>query len=53
MQMKLPFLDNPPFRAGIWESLDNVQRDVVLNKLAQLIAKTTGTEIQKEEKSDE
>lgn len=53
MQMKLPFLDNPPFKTEIWESLDNAQRDVVLNKLAQLIAKTAGTENKKEEISDE
>lgn len=39
MQMSLSFLENPPLRSEIWESLDEVQRAVVLEQLAQLIAK--------------
>ena len=40
MQLSLPFRDNPPLNPAIWEQLDERQRAVVLDKLAQLIAKT-------------
>ena len=53
MQMSLSFLENPPLRSGIWESLDEVQRAVVLEQLAQLIAKTARAERGQEESSHE
>jgi len=40
MQLSLPFLETPPLNPEIWEQLDERQRAVVLDKLAQLIAKT-------------
>ena len=44
MQLSLPFLENPP-RPEVWEDLDERQRAVIIDQLAQLIAKTeTGTE---------
>jgi hypothetical protein len=51
MQMSLPFLENPPLNPQIWEHLDDAQRAVILDKLAQLIAKTAGTEIKQEARS--
>lgn len=51
--MNLPFLENPPLNPAIWEHLDNAQRVVVLDKLAQLIAKTAAIETQAEEPSHE
>ena len=51
MQMNLPFLENPPLNPQIWEHLDEVQRAVVLDKLAQLIAKTAEAETGEEEPS--
>jgi hypothetical protein len=53
MQLNLPFLENPPLNPEIWEHLDEEQRAVVLDKLAQLIAKTAGAETGKEEPSHE
>jgi hypothetical protein len=53
MQMNLPFLENPPLNPPIWQHLDEVQRAVVLNKLAQLIAKTAETATGKEERRHE
>lgn len=53
MQMSLPFLENPPLSSEIWENLDEVQRAVVLEQLAQLIAKTAGAERSREESSHE
>jgi len=52
-QMNLPFLENPPLNPEIWEHLDNAQRVVVLDKLAQLIARTATIETQAEELSHE
>ncbi len=51
MQMNLPFLENPPLNPEIWEHLDAKQRAVVLDKLAQLIAKTAGAETTGEEET--
>ncbi|MGH9847539.1 MAG: hypothetical protein ACREEM_53285 [Blastocatellia bacterium] len=51
MQMSLPFLEDPPINPPIWEQLDDQQRAVVLDKLAQLIAKTAGAEPGREESS--
>jgi len=51
--MNLPFLENPPLNPEIWEHLDNAQRAVVLDKLAQLIAKSAEAETQLEEPSHE
>ena len=51
MQMSLPFLENPPLNPEIWEHLDDAQRAVILDKLAQLIAKTAGTETKQEARS--
>lgn len=53
VQMNLPFLENPPLNPEIWEHLDNAQRVVVLDNLAQLIAKTAAIETQAEEPSHE
>jgi hypothetical protein len=53
MQLSLPFLENPPLNPPIWEHLDEGQRAIVLNKLAQLIAKTAETATGKEEPSHE
>ena len=53
MQMNLPFLENPPLNPEIWEHLDNEQRAIVLDKLAQLIAKTAGAATGEEEPSHE
>ncbi len=53
MQMNLPFLENPPLKPEIWEHLDNDQRTVVLDKLAQLIAKTAGAESKQEDHGHE
>jgi len=53
MQMNLPFLENPPLNPEIWEHLDAEQRLVVLDKLAQLIAKTAETETRKEDHGHE
>jgi hypothetical protein len=51
MQMSLPFLENPPLNPEIWEHLDDAQRAIILDKLAQLIAKTAGTETKQEARS--
>ena len=51
MQLSLPLPENPPLNPEIWEQLDERQRAVVLDKLAQLIAKTAGTEIKQEARS--
>ncbi len=48
-QMSLPFLENPLTNQEVWERLDNAQRALVLDKLAQLIAKSAGAEAQPEE----
>lgn len=53
MQLNLPFLENPPLNPEIWEHLDDAQRVVVLDKLAQLIARTAGAETGEEEPSHE
>ena len=53
MQMKLPFLENLPLKAEIWEGLDNAKRAVVIDKLAQLMTKTARKETQKEDVSHE
>ncbi len=53
MQLNLPFLENPPINPEIWEHLDDTQRAVVLDKLAQLLAKTVGAETGEEEPSHE
>jgi hypothetical protein len=53
MQLSLPFLENPPLNSPIWEHLDEVQRAVILDRLAQLIAKTAEAETGKEEPSHE
>ncbi len=53
MQLNLPFLENPPLNPEIWEHLDAAQRAIVLDKLAQLIAKTAGAETRKEEPNHE
>ena len=50
MQLSLPFLENPPRHQEVWEDLDEGQRAVIVDKLAQLIAKT---ETGKEEASHE
>lgn len=50
MQLSLPFLENPPRQPEVWEDLDEGQRAVIVDKLAQLIAKT---EMGKEEPSHE
>lgn len=51
--MSLPFLENPPLNPEIWEHLDDVQRAVLLEKLAHLIAKTVENETREEEPSHE
>ena len=53
MQMNLPFLENPPLNPEIWEHLDNEQRTVVLDKLAQLMVKTAGVEPKQEDHGHE
>ena len=50
MQLNLPFLENPPRHPKVWGDLDEGQRAVVIDQLAQLIAKT---EMGKEERSHE
>lgn len=50
MQLSLPFLENPPRDPKVWEDLDEVHRAAIVDKLAQLIAKT---ETGKEEPSHE
>jgi hypothetical protein len=52
-QMSLPFLGNPPTNPEIWEQLDLAQQAVVIDKLAQLIAKSAGAEAQPEEPGHE
>jgi hypothetical protein len=49
MQMSLPFLEDPPLNPQIWEHLDDQQRAVILDKLAQLIAKTAKADPGQEE----
>jgi hypothetical protein len=45
MQLSLPFLENPPHHPEVWEDLDEGQRAIIIDQLAQLIAKTeTGRE---------
>jgi predicted Fe-S protein YdhL (DUF1289 family) len=51
MQMSLPFLEDPPTNPPIWEQLDDQLRAEVLEKLAQLIARTAGAETGREESS--
>lgn len=51
MQMNLPFLEEPPLSLEIWEHLNNQQRAVVVDRLAQLIAKTAEAELGQEESS--
>ena len=53
IQMNLPFLEDPPLKPEIWEHLDNAQRAVVLDKLAQLIARTAAIETPPETPSHE
>jgi hypothetical protein len=48
MPMNLPFLENPPLNPEIGEHLDLEQRVVVLDKLAQRIAKTIERETRQE-----
>jgi len=50
MQLSLPFLENPPRDPKVWEDLDEGHRAAIVDKLAQLIAKT---ETGKEEPSHE
>jgi hypothetical protein len=50
MQLSLPFLENPPRHPEVWDDLDEGQRAVIIDQLAQLIAKT---EMGKEEPSHE
>ena len=49
MQLRLPFPETPPHQPPIWEQLDERQRAVVLDKLAQLIAKTAANETKPED----
>jgi len=51
MQMSLPFLENLPLNTEIWEHLDEAQRAVILDKLAQLLAKTARAETKQEDRS--
>jgi hypothetical protein len=45
MQLSLPFLEIPPHHPEVWEDLDEGHRKVIIDQLAQLIAKTeTGRE---------
>ena len=45
MQLSLPFLENPPRHPEVWDDLDEGQRAVIIDQLAQRIARTkTGTE---------
>ncbi|MGH8582497.1 MAG: hypothetical protein ACREWG_06825 [Gammaproteobacteria bacterium] len=53
MQMSLPLPENPSLSPEIWEHLDEVQRAIVLDKLAQLIAKTVAAGLGQEESSYE
>lgn len=53
MQMSLPFTEIPPQSPEIWEHLDEVQRAVVLDKLAQLMARTALAEAKPEDPSHE
>ena len=53
MQLSLPFRENPPPNSAIWEQLDEQQRAVVLDKLAQLIAKTAENDMRPEDRRQE
>ena len=53
MQLSLPLLENPPLNPAIWEQLDEQQRAVVLDKLAQLIAKTVENDTTQEDRRHE
>jgi hypothetical protein len=53
MQLSLPFPETPPHQPPIWEHLDERQRAVVLDKLAQLIAKTAANEMEPEDRRHE
>ena len=43
MQLSLPFQENPPRHPEVWEDLDEGQRAVIIDQLAQLIAKAGAT----------
>lgn len=49
MKMSLPSLEDPPTNPPIWEQLNDQQRAEVLDKLAQLIAKTAEAGTDREE----
>lgn len=53
MQLSLPFPEKPPHQPALWEQLDERQRAVVLDKLAQLIAKTAANETKPEDRRHE
>jgi hypothetical protein len=53
MQLSLPFRENPPPNSAIWEQLDERQRAVVLDQLAQLIAKTAENDTRPEDRRHE
>lgn len=53
MPLSLPFPENPPRQPALWEQLDERQRAVVLDKLAQLIAKTAANETKPEDRRHE
>ncbi len=53
MQLSLPFLETPPLNPEIWEQLDERQRAVVLDKLAQLIAKTAENDTRQKDRRHE
>ena len=49
MQLSLPFPETPPHQPPIWEHLDERQRAVVLDKLAQLITKAAANDTKPED----
>jgi hypothetical protein len=53
MQLSLPLLENPPLNPAIWEQLDEQQCAVVLDQLAQLIAKTAENDTTPEDRRHE
>ena len=53
MQLSLPFREKPPPHSAIWEQLDEQQRAVVLDKLAQLIATTAENDTRPEDRRHE
>ena len=53
MQMNLSFLEIPGLTQQVWESLDDEQRQAVIEKVSRLITKTALATQTNEEDTDE